>query len=86
MAALRITGRAVGQLWPLNSNFYIAYPKQNGEQFPGAALNACPASQGSAAKGKEETRRSQTRLQPQLDPVKKVQERAPSFPSRRAAS
>ena len=26
MAALRITGRAAGQLWPLNSNFYVAHP------------------------------------------------------------
>ena len=26
MAALRITGRAARQLWPLNSNFYIAHP------------------------------------------------------------
>jgi len=26
MAALRITGRAVGWLWPPNSNFYVAHP------------------------------------------------------------
>jgi len=30
MAALRITGRTAAQLWPLNSNFYVAHPRTPG--------------------------------------------------------